>query len=168
MKLKCHGFTLPETIVALSLFALAAIALCQAALNARHALQRVNRRDPEPMRIEWVRRQVLAITDRDVLEEGGELEFAAHVRKTPKSDDEEAAAADSVRARWDVEIFPTSLLDVHQIALSFTIERGEQMGAPVTGTYYVYRPNWYDDGVRARLLKEKQEERDRERESEGI
>jgi prepilin-type N-terminal cleavage/methylation domain-containing protein len=170
MKSDLRAFTLPETIVALSLFSIAAMVLCQSAINARSSLERVRQLQPAHQRVDWIRKHILAITDRAVLEEGGELDYTAHVRKTPKSD-EEAQSADAqvtVRARWEAEVFPTPVLDVHQIVIEYTIDEGEQVGAPATCSYYVYRPGWYEEDNRNSLLTEKREERDRDRESRGI
>ena len=74
------GFTLPETIVAMSLFALAATALCQAAIHAHLGLMRLEQKGEAHLKFDWVREEILTITDRAVIEEGGELVFPRHVR----------------------------------------------------------------------------------------
>ena len=167
--MKRAGFTLAETVVAMSLFAVAAVALCQAAINARHGLMRLEHREAGYMRIDWVRDDILAITDRNKLEEGGEMVFPQHVRKTPKDGDEEDAPGDTIQASWEVEILPTSVLDVHQLNIELTMEQGEEISEPQTASYYVYRPGWYEDGDgRGSLLAEKQEAWERLQESRGL
>jgi hypothetical protein len=56
-----------------------------------------------------------------------------------------------------VEIFPTAVLDIHQLNIELTLEQGEEMAAPLTGSYYVYRPGWYETDDRGSLLEEKQD-----------
>ncbi|VGO14264.1 hypothetical protein PDESU_02823 [Pontiella desulfatans] len=164
------GFTLPETVVAMSLFAAAAAALCQAAINARHGLLRLERKDAAHLRIEWLRDDILSITDRATLEEGGEMVFPQHIRKNPKEDEEgDGDAKDDVRAQWEVEIFPTPLLDVHQLVITLSVEQGEEMKEPQVASYYVYRPGWYEeeDG-RGSLMTDKQDAWDREQMGKGL
>ncbi len=167
--MKRTGFTLVETVVAMSLFAMAAVALCQTAINARHGLMRLNHKEAGYMRIDWVRDDILAITDRKTLEEGGEMVFPKHVRKTPKEGDEEDAPSDTIRASWEVEILPTSVLDVHQLNIELTMEQGEEMSEPQVASYYVYRPGWYEDSdSRGSLLEEKQDAWERLQLSKGL
>lgn len=152
------GFSLPETVVALSLFALASVTLCQAALNARHALLRLDERQAAYLRIDWVRDDILAITDRAVLEEGGEIVFPQEIRKTPGGDGGRDGDQEPVRARWEAEIRPTYLLDVHRLDITLTLEHGEEMIEPQMASYYVYRPHWYAEAEeRSRLETDKQE-----------
>lgn len=161
------GFTLVETVVAMSLFAAAAIALCQAALNARNGLMRLDQRESSELRVDWVRDDILAITNRKTLEEGGEMEFPQQVRKTPKEGEE--APAEAVRARWEVEILPTSILDVHQMTITLALEQGEEMAEPLVGSYYVYRPGWYEEADgRDKLLTDKKEAWERLQTSRGL
>lgn len=162
------GFTLPETVIALSLFATASLVLYQSAINARNGLLRLDQEKPAHMRIDWVRQQLLGITNRVELETGGELEFTTHISKTPKLDEdgEIEETQDAIRVRWEAEIFPTRVLDLHQLTIAFTITSGEQIAEPITGSTYVYRPGWYEDGVREKLLAEKKEQR--EQANEGV
>lgn len=165
------GFTLPETVVAMSLFAAAAVALCQAAINAHHGLDRLERREAGHLKMDWVRDEILAITDRVSLEEGGELVFPRHVRKTPKDGEEPESdvVEDSITAAWEVEIVPTRVLDVHRLDISVTVEQGEALTEPQTASYFVYRPGWYEetDG-RSSLVSEKEEEWERDQLMRGL
>ncbi|MDF7808152.1 type II secretion system protein [Pontiellaceae bacterium B12219] len=166
-----EGFTLPETIVAMSLFAMAATVLCQAALNANLALMRLEHKEDAHLKMDWVREEILSITDRAVIEEGGELVFPLHVRKKPL-DDEEPEPEDgisSIKASWEAEIFPTHVLDVHRLDITVTIELGEELAEPRTASYYVYRPDWYEetDG-RGSLMSEKEADWERQQLLRGI
>lgn len=164
------GFTLVETVVALSLFAAAAVALCQAAVNARNGLMRLDEREASYLRIDWVRDDILAITNRKTLEEGGEMEFPQQVRKQAKEGSEgEDVPGESVRARWDVEILPTSIMDVHQLTITLSLEQGDELSEPLVGSYYVYRPGWYEAADdRGKLLADKQDAWERLQTSKGL
>jgi prepilin-type N-terminal cleavage/methylation domain-containing protein len=164
------GFTLAETVVAMSLFALAATVLCQAALNARLGLQRLDEHGSPQFKLDWIRDDILAIANRKTLEEGGEMVFPQHVRKKPREGDEEAGlAGETITARWEAEIFPTPVLDVHQLNITVELEQGEEMAEPLTGSYYVYRPGWYEDADgRDSLQTEKQDEWERRKLNRGI
>lgn len=164
-----QGFTLPETVVAMSLFAVAAVALCQAAVNARNGLMRLEHKDAGHLRIEWIRDDILAITDRATLEEGGEMVFPRHVRKTQKDGEEEEIVDNDITASWEVEIFPTGLLDVHMLEITMTIEDGDELGEPQVESYFVYRPGWYEEGDgRNSLVTEKEQEWERQQMLRGM
>ena len=166
--MKRAGFTLCETVVALSLFALAAVTLSQAALNARLGLARLDRQEPWRQHVISIRRQVLAITDRAVLEEGGEIELAPSVRKNPRDGDEDLQTADPIRARWEAEIEPTSLLDVHRLTISVTFDHVDGLSGEHVESCFVYRPGWYEREDRSTLFEDKQEQWERRRLERGL
>ncbi len=163
------GFTLPETVVALSLFAAAAVVLCQAAINARMGLARLDQQDAWHLRVDWVRDDILTITSRETLEQGGEIELAPHVRKKPK-DEEDAGEGDreAIRVKWEVEIAPTRLMDVHLLTLNLVFEQGEELKEPLSASYYVYRPGWYEGDARQSLLAAKEDEWERRQLERGL
>lgn len=169
------GFTLPETVVAMSLFALAATVLCQAAINAHMGMERLERTDAGHLKIDWAREKILAITDREAIEEGGELVFPKHIRKTPRDDDDMEADAesdspdDTIEATWEAEIFPTRVLDVHRLDITVTIESGEELGEPLLTSCFVYRPGWYEESEgRGNLVTEKEDEWERQQQARGL
>jgi prepilin-type N-terminal cleavage/methylation domain-containing protein len=159
------GFTLPETIVAMSLFAMAATVLCQAALNANLALMRLEHKEDAHLKMDWVREKILGITDRAIIEEGGELIFPLHVRKKPLDDEEPATEelTSNIKASWEAEIFPTHVLDVHRLDITVTVEQGEELAEPQMASYFVYRPNWYEESDgRGNLMSEKEDDWERQ------
>jgi prepilin-type N-terminal cleavage/methylation domain-containing protein len=165
------GFTLPETIVAMSLFALAATVLCQAAMNAHLAMLRLEQKDDAYLKLDWVRDKILTIPDRAIIEEGGELVFPKHVRKKPLADEEPAMEEpdSSIQATWEAEIFPTTVLDVHRLDLTVTVEQGEELMAPRKASYFVYRPNWYEESDgRGSLMSEKEADWERQQQLRGM
>ncbi|MDF7799161.1 type II secretion system protein [Pontiellaceae bacterium B1224] len=165
------GFTLPETVVAMSLFALAATVLCQAAMNANLGLMRLEQKEDAYLKMDWVRDAILAITDRATIEEGGELIFPRHVRKKPLDDEEPQLEEpdSSIQATWEAEIFPTRVLDVHRLDITVTVERGEELAEPQQASYFVYRPNWYEESDgRGSLLSEKEADWERQQQLHGM
>lgn len=167
--MKRGGFTLPETIVAMSLFGVAAVALCQAAVNALNGLQRLERSDATALPADYlIRDDLLSITDRAVFEEGGEIILPTEVRKNVEIASEETEIHEDTTVAWEAEIFPTPLLDVHKIVVMLDVERGEEMLPTREVSYYVYRPGWYEDGARSDLLTEKLDEWEREQLDKGL
>lgn len=163
------GFTLPETVVAMALFAAAAVALSQAAVNAHNGLFRLERKGAPHLRHDWIRSQVLTITDRSVLEEGGELEYPRHERKNAPQDEELEPEQPEVSVRWEAEVFPTPLLDVHKVVVTLRFERGDAMLPEQQMGYYIYRPGWYEDaGGRDDLVVDKQDAWEREQMERGF
>ena len=158
--MKRSGFTLAETVVALALFSAAAVVVCQSAYNARLALRQAERYDRYEGRVSHILHHVQQITDREVMEEGGEIELAPRVRKGDVEDD--ADAAERTVVRWSVEIYPTALLDVHQVTLTIAFMQAEATEEDHELIWNAYRPNWYEPGERDGLILAKQEEWERQ------
>lgn len=169
--MKRAGFTLPETIVAMSLFALAATVLCQAAMNAHIGMMRLEQKEEPYLKFDWVREEILSITDRAIIEEGGELIFPRQIRKKPREDEEpaEEGPASTIQATWAAEIFPTKVLDVHRLDITLTVEKGEELTEPRMASYFVYRPGWYEEAEgRGSLVTEKEEDWERQQQLRGF
>lgn len=164
------GFSLPETVVAMTLFASAAVVLSQSAINAHEGMNRLEKKGAAHLQHDWIRSQVLTITDRELLEEGGELEYPVSVRKDAGSAEEmPEAEPKEVTVRWDAEIFPTPVLDVHQVVVSLRFELDDTMLPKQDMRYFVYRPGWYEEeGGRDDLMTEKQDAWEREQMVKGF
>ena len=149
------GFTLAETLVALVLFAAAAVVFCQTVLHARMALQGVDIHEPVHSHVRWIHHDVLRILDRGQLEEGGEIELAPRVRRTAAGEPD--AEPERTSARWSAEVRPTAVLDVHEVTLTVEFLHGGATEEEIEIHYYVFRPDWYEADAREALLLEKRE-----------
>ncbi len=157
--MKRAGFTLAETVVALALFSAAAVVFCQAALNGSMARRRPADDVPYPSPVHVVQQDVLRIRDRKILEAGGEVVLAPHVRKVPQ--DGGATLPERVVARWTATVLPTPLLDFHQITLTVSVTHAEGAVLEEERVFNVYRPGWYEPRAREMVLAEKQQEWER-------
>jgi general secretion pathway protein I len=131
-----RGFTLLEVLVALAIFAFAAVVLGSAYINVLigyDAAQRANARNEDH---EFARAQLLAEPDHDKAEQGGEFD-----------------AANGRHVSWHAQIDPTQTADLFSVA--FTCEIADP-GAPAPDTatenFVVLRPTWSDPTNRSTLL----------------
>lgn len=151
------GFSLAETVVALALFSAAAVVFCQTVLNARMALRRSDDgADQVRSHVHAIQQEVLRITDRKVMEAGGEITLAPRVRKAERETD--AAVPERVVARWTASVLPTPLLDLHQVTLTIFFLQSEALAEEHERVVNIYRPNWYEPSERQALLAAKQQE----------
>jgi general secretion pathway protein I len=137
-----RGFTLLEVLVALAVFALAAVVLGSTYVNILNAYRLVDRGDARDEEIRFARALLLAEPDRTKAEEGGDFE-------SPSGN----------RVSWRAEIEPSSTADVFQV--SFTCEvsernpteprRGTGPQRPTTETFMLLRPTWSEGLDMAKL-----------------
>ncbi|MBS0662062.1 MAG: prepilin-type N-terminal cleavage/methylation domain-containing protein [Verrucomicrobia bacterium] len=146
-----RGFTLLEVIVALAIFALAAIVLGAAYVNVLVAYADAQRTDPLELEVRFARSQFLATTDRDQAEKGSDYQ-----------------APDGRRVQWHAKIEATVLPDLFQV--TFVCEVGAGSGSPtekaktVTETFTVLRPTWADPVENSKI---RQDVQDRIKELQG-
>lgn len=146
--MKSRGFTLLEVLIALAIFALAAVVLGATYVNVLNAYNVVNRGDTREEEIRFARAQLMAEPERTKAEEGGDFESPA-----------------GARVVWRAEIEPSSIADVFRV--TFTCEVSETNPAgntttppsrPVTETFMLLRPTW-SDGLDMTQLRENAKER---------
>ena len=141
--MRSRGFTLLEVLVALAIFALAAVTLGSTYVNVLNAYSVVNRVEAHDEEIRFARAQLLAEPDRIKAEEGGDFE-----------------AANGGRVTWRAEIVTSGTADV--FAVTFTCEVAEINAKtpmkPVRETFMVLRPTW-SDGVEAAKLRQDAKDR---------
>jgi general secretion pathway protein I len=132
------AFTLLEVLVAITVFAMAAIVLGSAYLNVLNTYDLVARESQVGEDFGFARQLVLTEADREKLEEGGEFE-----------------TADGRRATWSVEILSTGTADLFQVTLNFEISR---LDSPEperrSQTFMVLRPTWSIDQAEHDKLRE--------------
>ena len=121
------AFTLIEVMVALAVFAVAAVALAAAYINVLNAYEIVGRGNVHEENIRFARSLLLVEPDRQKAEDGGDFETVG-----------------GGRVRWQAEIEPTTTADLFQVV--FTCEISESgtgpTPAPHRETFYVLRPTW--------------------------
>ena len=128
-----------EVLVALAIFALAAITLGATYVNVLTAYSVVNRTEAHDEEIRFARAQLLAEPDRVKAEEGADFE-----------------AQGGKRVIWRAKIETSSVADV--FVVTFTCEISETNAKvpmkPVTETFMLLRPTWSDGVDTARLRQE--------------
>lgn len=130
------AFTLLEVLVALAIFALTAVVLGATYVNALNAYQVANRRNEYTQDLRFVRTAVLTDTDRDKVEEGGDVNLG-----------------DNRRAHWDADIASTGTADLFQVTWTCEItDPARQQPYKVTQTFLLLRPTWSEPVERSQLL----------------
>ena len=134
-----RGFTLIEVLVALSIFALAVVALGSAYLNVLTSYEVLSRGMQINEDIAFARQQVLRESDRKKLEQGGDFETTS-----------------GRRAKWGVEIASTLMPDVFTVVFTCEINEPSRPEAEkTTQTFTLLRPTWsVDAGERGKLKEE--------------
>lgn len=128
-----RGFTLLEVLVALAVFALAAVVLGATYVNILNAYRAVDRGDARDEEIRFARALLLAEPDRTKAEDGGDFESPS-----------------GSRVSWRAEIEPSSTADVFQVTFRCEVSetnppeprRGREPQRPTTETFMVLRPTW--------------------------
>ena len=132
------AFTLIEVLVALSIFALAAVVLGSSYLNVLTSYEVLSRGMQINEDIAFARQQVLRESDRKKLEQGGEFDTAG-----------------GRRARWSVEIASTLMPDVFTVVFTCEITEASRPEAEKTAqTFTLLRPTWSIEAAERGKLKE--------------
>ncbi len=135
------GFTLLEVLVALAIFALAAVVLGGTYVNALNAYEMAARRNEYAVDLRFVRAVLLTEPDREKAAAGGDLDLG-----------------DNKRAHWQAEITPTGVVDLFSVAWTCEIIDPDRR-APyrATQTLLLLRPTWSDPVERSKLLEQAKE-----------
>lgn len=120
------GFTLLEVLIALAIFALAAVVLGAAyvnVLNGYEVARRATVNDPE---VQFARSQLLAQADVDLARQGGEFD-----------------SDDGRHVRWTATIDPTNEADLFTVAFECEIARRDALQPrKAREVFRVLRPTW--------------------------
>jgi len=130
------AFTLLEVLVALAIFALAAVVLGATYVNALNAYEAATRRNQYDEDLRFVRAAVLTQSDRDKVEEGGQLDLG-----------------NNRRATWQADVAPTGTVDLFTVTWTCTIaDPAKPQPYKITQTFMLLRPTWSDPVERSQLL----------------
>jgi len=130
------AFTLLEVLVALAIFALAAVVLGATYVNALNAYEAASRRNEYDQDLRFVRMAVLTQSDRDKVEEGGQMDLG-----------------DNKRATWQADIASTGTVDLFAVTWTCTItDPARPQPYKVSQTFMLLRPTWSDPVERSQLL----------------
>jgi len=145
------GFSLIETVIAVAIAGAAFFVLTETFFNVLLTLEGLESEADHQKDIRFVRSQIIQLSDRDELEEGGEI-----------------MTLDLGEARWQAEVESTSAVDLYQLRLEIEFQNPDAEPFPHEETLYLLRPTWLDDSferseVRAevqKVIEEKARRRD--------
>jgi general secretion pathway protein I len=130
------AFTLLEVLVALAIFALAAVVLGATYVNALNAYEAATRRNEYDGDLRFVRATLLTEPDRDKVEEGGDVDLGGNKR-----------------ARWQADVAATNTVDLFSVTWTCEItDPARREPYRVTQTFLLLRPTWSDPVERSALL----------------
>ena len=129
------GFTLLEVLVALGIFALAAIVLGAAYVNVLNGYEVARRATVSEPEVQFARSQLLAQADVELARQGGDF-----------------TSADGRNVRWTAVIEPTQQADLFTVTFSCEIESSTTLKEQkTTQVFRVLRPTWSIEQDRNRL-----------------
>jgi len=136
------GFSLIEVVVALALFAMAAVVLNSSFVNALLARERGLSNDRLNADIQAVRLQLLLESNLEDAEDGGRYE-----------------TLNSGTANWEASVEPTNLIDLFHVQLQIEFSDPQDDQATThTESLYLLRPTWSESDERSELLQDKKDE----------
>ncbi|MGF1448095.1 MAG: type II secretion system protein [Opitutales bacterium] len=139
------AFTMVEVLFAMALFGLACVVLMESVRIGLFTLEIVRETRDYDEDYRFVLREVLNIAERDEMEDGGEIDTLG--------------AGEAV---WEAELEETNVIDLFELKLTVTFPDTRERfrftePEAYTGTFYILRPGWMDQGDYDDLLDEKRE-----------
>ena len=134
-----QGFSLIEVVVALALFAMAAVVLSSSFVNALLAREKVVSNDMRNADIRAVRMQLLLQPKLEAAEDGDRYQ-----------------TLHNGEADWRAQIEPTNVVDLFKVELAIEFMQPQaDLPRSYTETLYMLRPTWSAADERAQLLDDK-------------
>jgi type II secretory pathway component PulJ len=134
--------SLIEVIIALAIFSGVVAMLSQAVVVAIHAMDTLGEDNRREQEFRFAVRQILQVTERDVIEDGGDIK-----------------TLDSGNIHWEAEVEETDILDLFSLHVTLEWEevQTDTYGESFTReqTFYVLRPDWSYADERSTLLEDK-------------
>jgi general secretion pathway protein I len=136
-----RAFSLLEVLVALAIFALAAVVLGAAYVNMLLGYDAMTKRNEREETVRLMRAAVCSESDRQKLEEGGDLGLPG-----------------GGTARWVAKFEETTVADLFRVTLRCEIPEANQPKPWVSEqTFFLLRPTWSDPVIREKLRGEARE-----------
>ncbi len=136
-----QAFTLIETVLAVALFASAAVVLTSSFVNALMARELGNHNTLLEGDLRAVRLQLLLEPNREDAEDGDEIE-----------------TLNSGKASWRAVIEPTQVVDLFKVELQVEfLDPPEDSPSQYQETLYLLRPTWSESDERDALLQDKRD-----------
>lgn len=145
-----RGFTLIEVLVALAIFAIAAVVLGAAYVNLIQVHAAIRDRDGSDADISWARDALLIEADRAVVERGGDV-----------------VLPDGRTASWRATVTATGVSDLFDVVLELTAPPPGGSGDLIrtTETLRLLRPTWSTEADRKALRDKAKDRIKRQREA---
>ncbi len=143
------GFSLIEVVIAIALAGVAFIVLTETFFNVLLTLDRLETESDFEKDVRFVRRNIIQISDRDELEDGGEI-----------------TTLDLGTAEWFAEAEETETVDLFKVRLEIEFENPEGEPIEYAEILYLLRPTWSDPIESSAILSEVRDriqDRDRDR-----
>ncbi len=141
MRSRCSGFSLLEVMIALAIFALAAVVLGGAYLNVLQGYELSNRALLRNENLRFAREALLIESDLEVVEKGGEFD-----------------AGNNARVRWKAKVEPTETPDVFEVVFDCEVNSPElRQPERTTEVFRLLRPTWSKADEREKLRMETRE-----------
>jgi len=128
-----RAFTLIEVMIALSIFAMAAIVLGASYVNVLMAYEVAARGTQDDEDFRFARQQLLAVAELKKVEEGQEFESTG-----------------GRKVRWTAEVNPTAMPDLYDVVFKCEISDSAKK-RELTETFRLLRPSWAEAADRDKL-----------------
>ncbi|MGC9449887.1 MAG: prepilin-type N-terminal cleavage/methylation domain-containing protein [Oceanipulchritudo sp.] len=132
-----RGFSLIEVVIAIAIAGIAFFVLTETFFNVLLTLEGLESESDYQKDVRFVRRQIIQITDRDELEDGGEI-----------------TTLDLGTADWYATLEATEIVDLFRVDLEIEFENPEGEPIDYLETLYLLRPTWSDPIESSAILSE--------------
>ncbi len=137
-RIRTRGFSLIEVVIAVAIAGIAFFVLTQTFFNVLLTLDALEAESDFQKDVRFVRRQIIQITDRDELEDGGEI-----------------TTLDLGEAVWEAELWETEVVDLFTLDLWIEFENPQgENPIEYRETLYLLRPTWSDPIESSSILAE--------------
>ena len=135
MSRRSKGFTLLEVLIALAIFAMAAVVLGASYVNVLMAYEAANKALDRNENLEFARAALMAEAEREEVEKGGTFD-----------------AGGGLQVRWKAEVESTSTPDVYEVLFDCEMS-GRDLKKPdrVVQRFRLLRPTWAKDDERNKV-----------------